>query len=249
MTITKLLNLPIMKTYREPWNLKILSAGIDNSNKVEDYKNFIKDNLKLGVPKDQVVELFGNKYTDVLGPDSEEYGKYHWRYDFLTEGDYHYYNELDEVDIDGLTLGRVKIILFIAFNKEYNVQSYSYYYYDKAKECISEFRIMDDGTIKEGRIADKSPNVGKVDILQLPPELLDVYNRYFKKPDDQLLKGLNPLDVCRLYFYAEDKKNYETMYALYIHDEKYLVPTKEEFLMDVKNDKVSRVNDEKLYRL
>jgi hypothetical protein len=54
------------------------------------------------------------------------------------------------------------------------------------------------------------------------------------------------LDVCRLFFYAESIEDYETVYALYIHGENWLIPEKEEFLRQIKNDSVSRDNSKKL---
>lgn len=52
----------------------------------------------------------------------------------------------------------------------------------------------------------------------------------------------------KLYFKAEEYQDYETMYSLYIDDPKYGVPSREQFLREVRTDKAGRENTEKLLK-
>lgn len=60
-------------------------------------------------------------------------------------------------------------------------------------------------------------------------ELKALYKGYASKKDDQLLKGLSPLDVFKLYFYAKQLEDSETTYALYIKGELFGTPSEKEY--------------------
>ncbi|MDF2858302.1 MAG: hypothetical protein K0Q87_4153, partial [Neobacillus sp.] len=79
-------------------------------------------------------------------------------------------------------------------------------------------------------------------------ELKALYNEYANKKDDQLLAGLSPLDIFKLYFYAKDLEDSETTYALYIKGEMFGTPSEEEYFGDPEfyGAKFNE-NDKKLY--
>ncbi len=79
-------------------------------------------------------------------------------------------------------------------------------------------------------------------------ELKALYKEYASKKNDQLLAGLSPLDVFKLYFYAKHLEDSETTYALYIKGEMFGTPSEEEYFGEpefygAKFDE----NDKKLY--
>lgn len=222
----------------------------DIPNDLEEYKTFIKKMLKPRMTKDQVIGLFGSKYTDITGTDPVNSDICLWRYDLLCKGEYSYPKGMDVVDVGGLALGNVKIVLIVKFSAGMDsiVLNYSIYYFDNAAKCVKINDFFSDGTVNEGRYAGEIPNIGKVQILPLSSVLADIYSKYAKTRNDELLRGLGVLDICRLYFNAEDKRDYETMYALYIHDKNYPVPTREEFLNAINKDTISPEINKKLLK-
>ncbi|WP_433750947.1 hypothetical protein [Falsibacillus pallidus] len=54
--------------------------------------------------------------------------------------------------------------------------------------------------------------------VKLEPELQSIYKQFSAKHDDMLLRGLTPLQIFYLYFYAEDQKDYGVQYWLFNHD-------------------------------
>lgn len=79
-----------------------------------------------------------------------------------------------------------------------------------------------------------------VEALSLSPKLLSIYKKYEQQKDDNLLRGLDPVDICKLYYHAEEKFDYETMYALYVkfeNGENVSYPDLKTYLKDIKSDK------------
>lgn len=72
--------------------------------------------------------------------------------------------------------------------------------------------------------------------FSLTPELTSIYKQYSKKKDDNLLKGYEPIDICKLYLYAWEKEDYETEYALYIKEENYGTPSYDQYEKDINHD-------------
>lgn len=70
----------------------------------------------------------------------------------------------------------------------------------------------------------------------IPDSEREAYETYREQPSDDLLKGLEPMDVFRYYVTASYTSDYETVYALYIQDPKYDKPDREKFLSDVQSD-------------
>lgn len=74
----------------------------------------------------------------------------------------------------------------------------------------NEFKPIYSPFIKEYKemkeITDKS--------FRLSKELGEVYKSFSSKKDDKLLSGLEPVDILKLNFHAEEIKDVETMYYL-----------------------------------
>lgn len=78
---------------------------------------------------------------------------------------------------------------------------------------------------------------GTTNLLKLTESEKKIYDKFSKNYNDTVLKGLGPLTICKLYLYAEELRDYETEYELYIQDEKYLGWSKEEHLKEHENEK------------
>jgi hypothetical protein len=68
------------------------------------------------------------------------------------------------------------------------------------------------------------------DILPLSDGLLASYKEFSSKKNWNILKQYNPFEVMSLYFHADEQGDYETMYALYSHND--AMPTLEQFLKE-----------------
>ncbi|WP_163537363.1 hypothetical protein [Gracilibacillus sp. YIM 98692] len=69
--------------------------------------------------------------------------------------------------------------------------------------------------------------------MQLSSELEEIYKEYEQQKNDTLLEGLTPIDVFKLYFHAINKKDSDTIYALYIKGENFGTPSKKEYFDDL----------------
>ncbi|SET54036.1 hypothetical protein SAMN05216389_11447 [Oceanobacillus limi] len=63
-------------------------------------------------------------------------------------------------------------------------------------------------------------------------ELMNIYTSYKASLDDNLLQGLDPIDVFKLYYHAQIQGDQEVQYALYLQGEKYGTPDKEAYFND-----------------
>lgn len=66
--------------------------------------------------------------------------------------------------------------------------------------------------------------------LDLSQDEIEIYNHFKEKYDDEVLRGSSPITLMKLYFYAENMKDFETQYELYIDDPNSVLWSKEEFI-------------------
>lgn len=112
--------------------------------------------LAIGQSVAQVQEMFGEKYELVNDADTNTVI---WRFDFSQNTDYKFPNEkkwlqnmnVDVADLDGLRKGVIDSQLFIKFDDEDKVSSFSYYFKGIDND-IKVRHMFEDGTIKEERI-------------------------------------------------------------------------------------------------
>ncbi len=76
-------------------------------------------------------------------------------------------------------------------------------------------------------------------LLPLEPKLQKIYEKYQKKPNDQLLKSLNPIDIVRIYFQADKDNDAKTRYTLFAKSSN--PPPKEEYMKDTAEDNPSNM--------
>ncbi|MFD1736487.1 hypothetical protein ACFSCX_07905 [Bacillus salitolerans] len=122
---------------------------------------------------------------------------------------------------------------------------------EKAKELLQ----TSQGDILEGMkvtLTDYKVNFFESDILDsamiefshgassimLSPELEDIYEAISKDFNKEHLRGLSPLEIFRLYYTAEERKDFRTQYELFIQDEQYVkvFETYDEYLEAVESD-------------
>ncbi|MCL2565913.1 MAG: hypothetical protein FWE24_08935 [Defluviitaleaceae bacterium] len=82
-------------------------------------------------------------------------GGYSYRYDLISDADYVFESPhgIDDVDIEGLQEGRVRLVVFIDYTAQNTISSHTVYYsiWDGS---VYEFRTFSDGNIRHTRIMD-----------------------------------------------------------------------------------------------
>ncbi|MCR1898786.1 hypothetical protein NSA47_07290 [Irregularibacter muris] len=71
---------------------------------------------------------------------------------------------------------------------------------------------------------------------------LEIYEKYAKTGDEQLLKQLTPLEIFKCYIHAYEIHDYNTLYGFYIKGEVYGTPKKKDFLGDMDGEKMDKEN-------
>ncbi|MFC3771113.1 hypothetical protein [Paenibacillus sp. GCM10012303] len=89
------------------------------------------------------------------------------------------------------------------------------------------------------RVFDGAGNLITMDKKWLLPRYtFDAYQAFSKTKKDEMLMGIEPLDIFRIYMYASEKGDYETVYALFIQGNSYGTPSREEYLSGATKDPV-----------
>jgi len=111
----------------------------------------VKEKLKLGMSKEEVKNLLEVDYDAEVTSSMNDTKM--WRYDFGKKEGYTFTapDNMDEVDMQGLEAESLKSQLFVEFDKEEKVLSYAFYSKNEKGERV-EYRLMQDGTVKETKI-------------------------------------------------------------------------------------------------
>lgn len=121
-------------------------SGTDEQN-AEAYNDAdaIKQQLKLGLSQEQVIELFGQDYREVTSmlDDSRM-----WRFDLSAAEGYSFEKDTDLADLEGLAKGNVGAQLFVAWTEEETLREYSLIYMHKEGK-LHAYYLFGDGTEKE----------------------------------------------------------------------------------------------------
>ncbi|MEF3307143.1 hypothetical protein [Paenibacillus sp. GYB003] len=67
-------------------------------------------------------------------------------------------------------------------------------------------------------------------------DLFDAYRAFSESKTDEILMGMEPLDIFKMYIFASVNGDYETLYALFIQGNQYGVPSREAYLSEVRKD-------------
>lgn len=113
-------------------------------------KEYIEENLEVGLSKDDIKSLLGSKYVNVI---NAMYGNEMWRYDIKPQQGYVFETKdySDEVDILGLKEDKLEMVLFVDWHEE-KVSEYALYYKDKKNNKLHELRIDETGVYKNNVI-------------------------------------------------------------------------------------------------
>lgn len=113
----------------------------------------IKEKLARGMTQEEVQAQFGNKYTEVKGAmDNQNL----WRFDIGADPSYNYQADdriTDSIDNKGLLNGTVDTILFVEWDENLKVKSFSFYNLLEYGFMYS-YRVFPNGTVKEDRADD-----------------------------------------------------------------------------------------------
>ncbi|GGM32305.1 hypothetical protein GCM10011351_17960 [Paraliobacillus quinghaiensis] len=116
--------------------------------------DYIKENIKIGLTKEEVKTLIGDPDFEGLNIETDNTT---WRYDIGGEDDYvtpltEFEKEngiIDNVNIDGLMNNTINMQLFVGWYDD-RVDHISCYYVKN--ENINEYRVFNDGTVREMNI-------------------------------------------------------------------------------------------------
>lgn len=108
---------------------------------------YIRDNITVGQSPEDVEKMMGDGYRVHLN--SME-GTNMWSYDLFTKEDYQFIGEMDEVDIEGLKKGDVKIILSINWNDQTGKSDFiSVHYVSDKQNTLCNYRVFENGLSKD----------------------------------------------------------------------------------------------------
>ncbi|WP_137791005.1 hypothetical protein [Bacillus sp. E(2018)] len=130
-------------------NIKVIEEIPDQPIEKESMKiEEIKKSLSRGMTQDEVKAVFGSKYTEVTGSmNSENY----WRFDIGADPNYNFnHDEKDAIDEKGLLEGTVDTILFVEWDENLKVNSFSFYNLLEYGFRYT-YRVFENGNIKEDK--------------------------------------------------------------------------------------------------
>ena len=111
---------------------------------INNAKNNLKENLKLGLPRSGALEILGDDYQEVQGADYPS-----WRFDLLTDEAYIYNNSHDVLDIEGMMDDKVGIVVFVNWTNENEIWYYTILYKNIKENSIWEYRVFANDFIRE----------------------------------------------------------------------------------------------------
>ncbi|MUK88613.1 hypothetical protein GMD78_09445 [Ornithinibacillus sp. L9] len=86
--------------------------------------------------------------------------------------------------------------------------------------------------------------------IELSKELLAVYEQYKSSLDDRELRNLNPIDLFKMHYYAQNQDDEEVLYSLYIQGDMYGTPNSDKYFNDpfFERDDTVKENEKMLYQ-
>ncbi len=113
--------------------------------------DFIKENLEVGMEKEDIKGIFGDDYATVT---CHKFGNEVWRYDYSEESSYSFVTGVNDVDVDALEKGILSGQLFLGWTGAGALQNYSFLYYNEADGRVYHYAVY--------------PGVGRVIIKEEP---------------------------------------------------------------------------------
>lgn len=196
----------------------------------------IKSLLRIGLSQEELKQQLPSAYTvrghrNAIEEDADEY----WGYAFFRKGgkglEDGAFGEKEEL------LQREAGAYLLVGWKEKKLCGYSLSYVQGNDVFV--FKMRGNGTVAEEIMdAPRTPSV-----FDLTPAEQSSYAAFKNEQMDELLRGLNPIQVLKLYIKAVEEGDLVTQYALHIQDGEFEKPTLEQFLADAKNDPIGERNN------
>ncbi|MGF9906469.1 hypothetical protein [Brevibacillus porteri] len=203
----------------------------------------IVDVLRVGMTQEQIKEKISVPYTVVedYGGSGDDGADEYWGYSiFAKEG----YKRKDwaMIETEGLLKRDVGLELLVGW-KDKKLHWYTVSYVQGKDVYL--FKMNSNGTVHEDVVdvpQDGTQTPVATSVFDLKPEEQDRYYNYMYEKKDELLRGLSPIDVWKLYVTAQQEGQLEMQYALHIEDDGSEKPTPEQYLEDMKKDPVGARN-------
>ncbi|GAA0381981.1 FG-GAP repeat domain-containing protein [Bacillus horti] len=114
---------------------------------VRETVDYVLEHTRIGRTQEEILELFGEQYEEVI-PGLESPGVVGmWRYDAVIEESYEYDTGFtpatDSVDIEGIREGKLRYQLFVSWREDGAAHSYTLYYLENNR--VHEYRLWNDG--------------------------------------------------------------------------------------------------------
>jgi hypothetical protein len=125
----------------------LVACSSEPAPKADNHENatvaMIREQVKLGLTKEEVENNLGSDYQKVKASDDDSEM---WRYDFGTKDGYTSPdNEYDTGDVKGIQNGNLDAQLSIRWTEENTVSSYSVIYLNSGDGRVYDYRVFSDG--------------------------------------------------------------------------------------------------------
>lgn len=219
------------------------SSQLPSDQKIAEKVNWLQQQIRLKMTQEEVRELLGADYAVVDDSGDLENGTDElWNYSYLKQAGYVPAQPLYMVDEEGLSKKRVGVNLFLGWKqKKLYLFSISY---GKGNDAMFYATRPDGITMQENLTtptASDSMEKGPFN-LDLRGEQKEWYMEFAKVKKDDALIGLDPIDIFKMYYHAQEIADYETQYAFYNQESEYEIPSLQQLLRDAKADRTGVEN-------
>ncbi|MCE0451217.1 MULTISPECIES: hypothetical protein [Brevibacillus] len=200
----------------------------------------IIDVLRVGMTQEQMKEKISIPYkvVDDYGGSGDDGTEEYWGYSILAKEGYQR-KDWTMIETEALLKRDVGLEMLVGW-KDKKLHWYSVSYV-QGKD-VYFFKLNSNGTVQEEIVQDGAETPAPPSIFDLKTEEQDRYYNYMYEKKDELLRGLSPIDVWKLYVQAQQEGQLEMQYALHIEDDGFEKPTLEQYLEDMKKDPVGARN-------
>ncbi|HAM80330.1 hypothetical protein [Ornithinibacillus bavariensis] len=140
-------------------NSYLVNPTFKESNDQIKHMEEFKKKLNILLSENEVKTLFGSEF--ITGKSTNDGTKF-WRYDFGTIGGYAYDDQgfQNGADIHGMENGIIQAQLFVEWNENKKVESYTLLYLDKKGEEIHYYHVKPDGSTNGGLVCSFEEEYG-----------------------------------------------------------------------------------------
>ncbi|MFS0557621.1 hypothetical protein [Brevibacillus sp. 179-C9.3 HS] len=203
----------------------------------------IVDVLRVGITQDQIKDKISVPYTvmEDYGGSGDDGADEYWGYSILAKEGYKR-EDWAMIETVGLLKRDVGLELLVGW-KDKKLHWYTVSYVQGKDVYL--FKMNSNGTVNEDVVdvnQDGIQTPAVQSIFDLKPEEEDRYYNYMYETKDELLRGLSPIEVLKLYVKAQQDGQLEIQYALHIEEDGLEKPTLDQYVEDVKKDPVGARN-------